>query len=107
MYTLGKIRNKYLIIDILSYGGNQHAVKRLLYFGSKTLRRLLLCNFLAFLKIVSISCKPEIILESTINTHSLPEVICVYTSDNDSEIYAGTSHLGVIKKDGILTLVVG
>ena len=51
-YSLGKITNKHLILEILSYAFNYEQAASLLHKGTKHLRRLITENKVAFINVL-------------------------------------------------------
>jgi hypothetical protein len=43
-YTLGRVRNKYLIIEIFAFSGFLYEVIKIIHGGSRSLRNLILNN---------------------------------------------------------------
>jgi hypothetical protein len=57
-YTLGKIHNKHLILEIFGFAGKQNQIYKLLYGTNKNLRRLVLSNYKVFQKLAKKYIKP-------------------------------------------------
>ena len=57
-YTLGKIHNKHLILEIFGFAGKQNQIHKLLYGTNKNLRRLVLSNYKVFQKLSKKFIKP-------------------------------------------------
>ncbi len=51
VYSLGKIHNKHLILEIFGYAGKQNKIYKLLFGTNKNLRRLVLSNYKVFQKL--------------------------------------------------------
>ena len=57
-YSLGKIHNKHLILEIFGFAGNQKQISNLLFGTNKNLRRLVLKNYKVFQKLAKKCIKP-------------------------------------------------
>ena len=58
VYKLGRLRNKYIILELLSYTYSKSRVLDLLYNSNKKLRKLLKTNMQAFVNIVKDDPEP-------------------------------------------------
>ena len=54
-WKLGKINNKYLILEIMGYSGSREKVSKKLFYTSKMLRVLIIRNRKAYLRIMKIN----------------------------------------------------
>ena len=52
VYSLGKLKNKYIIMEVLGFAGTSRKVGQLLYSSSHMFRILTIRNHLAFTKLV-------------------------------------------------------
>ncbi len=50
VFSLGKIHNKYLIIEILSFADKSNKIYRLMFRANRNMRNLLVLNFRVFQK---------------------------------------------------------